>query len=310
MRVALAAIAGAGAAGPFPVVGIFSAPSSSTVPECGGNCEYIAASYIKYVESAGARAIPISYYSTNEEIDAVVDQVNGILFPGGGADIPDAAQRIVDNALHKAEEGGYFPVWGTCLGFEWLVQAVGGKSALQGGFDAENITLPLDFTDAGKASRLYHDAEARQLLASKPVTMNNHQSGIEPTSFASNTKLAGTFDVLSTNKDRKGRSFVSSIEGKTAPIYGAQYHPEKNLFEWGTSQDGTPYEVIQHTPEAVQAAQALINFFINETRKNSNVYDLTQKDRFFEARPTDLDMAPEFVQVYHLFPKRQEALLV
>jgi hypothetical protein len=36
-----------------------------------------------------------------------------------------------------------------------------------------------------------------------------------------------TFRILSTNADREGRVFVSSIEAFSIPIYGTQYHAEK-----------------------------------------------------------------------------------
>lgn len=37
------------------------------------------------------------------------------------------------------------------------------------------------------------------------------------------------FDVLSVNDDKKGRTFVSTIEGKKLPFYGVQWHPEKAM---------------------------------------------------------------------------------
>ena len=37
------------------------------------------------------------------------------------------------------------------------------------------------------------------------------------------------FDVLSTNKDKKGTAFVSTIEAKKYPFYGVQWHPEKAM---------------------------------------------------------------------------------
>jgi gamma-glutamyl hydrolase len=41
--------------------------------------------------------------------------------------------------------------------------------------------------------------------------------------------LSSFFHVLSHNKDRKGKVFISTIEGKKHPIYALQWHPEKNL---------------------------------------------------------------------------------
>lgn len=45
------------------------------------------------------------------------------------------------------------------------------------------------------------------------VTMNNHQSGVTPENFAKDPKLSAFFNLLSTNVDRQGRAFGSSMEG-------------------------------------------------------------------------------------------------
>ena len=44
-------------------------------------------------------------------------------------------------------------------------------------------------------------------------TMNNHVSGVTPQDFANNARLSGFYNALSTNVDRKGKAFISSIEG-------------------------------------------------------------------------------------------------
>jgi gamma-glutamyl hydrolase len=298
------------ASGQFPVVAIMSQPTESNATNCGGTCEYIAASYVKFLELAGARALPVSYYSTAEEIDDIMTQVNGFLFPGGKSDLPAAAQHVVDNALNISSHGGYFPVYGACLGYEWIMMSIGGKDALDASdLDAENMTLPLNFTSDAEDSRLYADAAARKIFAEEPVTLNNHQGGVTPAEFAANERLKSTVRVLSTNMDRKGAEFISSVEGITAPIYAVQYHPEKNIFEWGTYDSGAPYDVINHSPHAVIAAQSLANFFVAETRKNANAYDLSQSRPFFEDLPTDTDKEPKFVEVYYLFPVRGDVLI-
>lgn len=45
------------------------------------------------------------------------------------------------------------------------------------------------------------------------------------------------------------------------PIYGMQWHPEKNPFEWKDSPG------IPHSPSAVRAAYYMADFFINEGKK-------------------------------------------
>ena len=42
------------------------------------------------------------------------------------------------------------------------------------------------------------------------------------------------------------------------PIYGTQWHPEKNSFNWN------PHFVINHGAHAVRVAQYFANFFVNE----------------------------------------------
>src|SRR3989454_7027209 len=90
---------------------------------------YIAASYVKYLESGGARVVPIhidkplSYY-----ID-IFNKTNGILFPGGGSDLlksgyAKSAKILWDLAIDANQRGDYYPLWGTCLGFELMTVLV------------------------------------------------------------------------------------------------------------------------------------------------------------------------------------------
>ena len=126
--------------------------------------------------------------------------------------------------------GDYFPVWGTCLGFEALSCCTAGDlSVLEHDFDSDNITLPLDFTSEVKSSRIFAEAGKALLddFAKQPITMNNHIAGVLPETFERNEKLSAFYRVVSTNVDRAGKRFVSTIEGKKLPIYGSQWHPEK-----------------------------------------------------------------------------------
>jgi len=135
-------------------------------------------------------------------------------------------------------------------------------------FLKENYPIYLNFTENAKTSKLYGNADPKilSILADPktPVTMNNHVDGVEPSTYSSNSKLSSFFNVLSTNVDRKGREFVSGWESKKYPIYGIQWHPEKNPFEWNLQ------ESLPHSPEAVMVAQYMSNFFVSESRKNNH----------------------------------------
>ena len=221
-----------------PVVALFTQPSTSTAGSCGGNCLYLASSYVKYIESAGARVVPVNYYANTTELDAIFDSVNGFFFPGGGSAFPASAQYVYDRIVKANDKGDFMPLWGTCMGFQWLLISQSRNTNIldpkSGVFDSYNLSIPLDLTAEANTSRYFKNASPEQMsiITTENVTMNNHHYGIYPTHFASTQYLASFFSVLSTNKDRQGVEFVSMIEAFDYPIYGSQWHPEKNVFEW------------------------------------------------------------------------------
>ena len=64
--------------------------------------------------------------------------------------------------------------------------------------------------------------------------------------------------LLSSSYDDNGVEYVSTVEHKILPFYGVQWHPEINLFEWS-------YSSIPHTWPAIQAAQYIGNFFVEQS---------------------------------------------
>ena len=97
---------------PAPIIGIFTQPyGDDPLPA------YIAASYVKYLESAGARVVPMFYDAPLENLTAIFKQVNGILFPGGGADLATkntftiAATHLWNLAMQANDAGDVFPLW-------------------------------------------------------------------------------------------------------------------------------------------------------------------------------------------------------
>ena len=129
-----------------PVIGVFTRilqkTKTSVVPPDWYHMQYISASYIKWLESAGARSIAIDADSSEEQIKEIFKQVNGVLFPGSVTsgrrktfttdnkeeeiDRPtntsqNAARLLWDLAKQANDEGEVFPIWGTCLGFEWML---------------------------------------------------------------------------------------------------------------------------------------------------------------------------------------------
>lgn len=292
-----------------PVIGILSQPYKSST---GDDDKYIiAASYAKWLESAGARTILIPYDADDDLVDDIFSQVNGVLFTGGSSDIPNAAKRLwylVKEANLKNNE--FFPVWGTCLGFEYMImmESDHGELAMESEFDSHNISYPLYGV---RPVGLYSDPKIYSTAIHRNITMNNHDLGVSPARFAADRKLGGLFQMTSFNFDRTGRPFVSTMEPVDPdifPVYGVQYHPEKNTFEYATYPDtNIPYEAIDHTQEGIAFSLYLAQFFVSLTRRNLRLgkHQYTKPYQYPLLSTYQIRSGIKFQQFY-VFPAAQE----
>jgi len=140
-----------------PVIGVLSQPLPN------GKAAIIAASYVKFVESGGGRVVPVHFGASDEELEFYFQSINGVLFPGGNADLsPEktfykAEKFFLTKAIEAFDSGDYFPVWGTCLGFESLLQMVSGNSSLIKSFPIQDRNTPhkLSFCQPAIQSRMF-----------------------------------------------------------------------------------------------------------------------------------------------------------
>ena len=289
-----------------PVVAIMTQPWS-------GGGGFLPASYVKWVEMAGALAIPLLYSASDHEVDSIFQQVNGVLLPGGDAAISRAARRVMRLATEANRRGDVFPVWGTCNGFEWMMQASARDDrVLTDGFVSFNISWPLNLTAAARSSRLLEPATTLPIpftqpittlfeaMSSRALTFNSHHMGVSPANFERST-LKDMFQVLATNVDERGRPFISLVEAKSLPFWGSQFHPEKNIFEMGSLASGAPFEMISHANAAIFMSQYLANFFVEQCRESNHRFvSATQlKGRLFYQATAHTWDSPLFVQSYY-----------
>ena len=278
-----------------PVIGVYDQKNRTE--------EYteIVPSYVKWIDTAGGRVVPIPFYVSKKESESLISALNGLLFPGGSGQLPDQAKYLYQLALKINQQGQYFPVWGTCLGFEWLLECNFGQ--LDHGFDSVNISIPASLTFEGKEnSRIFKNASPGiiHILSTQPVCFNHHSKGITPENFYSTVSLRTFFHALCISQDRKGQSFVSMIESQQFPIYGTQWHPEKNAYEFGRYPDGKSYEQISHSADARNVSQYLANFFVDECRKSNHHFRSEPEEDIaliYNYLPTKT--GPEFEQTYY-----------
>jgi len=284
-----------------PIIGILTQPTDGPLTQFGSS--YIAASYVKYIEGGGGRAVPVFHNSTTEELDYIFDSINGILFPGGGANIDNtplylSAQYMYNKALDAFDNGDYFPVVGHCMGFEILCTITSQNFSILTGFDSENISMPLYLDADATSSRWLGNAPADiiTILTTQPVTLNNHMWGLSPESYAASDNLNTFYNVLSHNYDRENKEFISLMEGIKYPVYGAQWHAEKPQYEWNPTED------INHSPDAIETMQYFADFFVDEARKSNHAfpsYDQELKALIYNYNPIYTEqIEPDFLQVY------------
>nr|XP_057916392.1 gamma-glutamyl hydrolase-like [Doryrhamphus excisus] len=280
-----------------PIIGILAQDLFTPVEN---QTSYIAASYVKFLESAGARVVPIMINQTDEEYRRLFNSINGVLYPGGAASIfssgyQRSAKFFYEMAIEANKRGDYFPIWGTCLGFEQLLLLTNGVSLLTE-TDTRGVSLPLSFTQEAKDSRMFQGfpAELMDALALEPLTENSHRWSLAVEAFNATQALKTFYKVLSTNTDGK-TDFLSTIEAFHYPIYGTQWHPEKNAFEWRK-----PY--IAHSPSAVQVTFFMAEFFVGEARKNYHSFaseDAEAQALVYNFSPVKTHKTSAFEQVYY-----------
>ncbi|CAI9088839.1 OLC1v1023282C1 [Oldenlandia corymbosa var. corymbosa] len=224
-----------------PVIGILSHPGDGASGRLSNdtNASYIAASYVKFVESAGARVIPLIYNEPPQLLEKKLNLVNGVLFTGGWAKTGlyfSTVQTVFKKVLEKNDAGDHFPVIAICLGFELLTMIISQNQSILEQFSAADQAATLQFianTNLNGTVFQRFPPDLLQKLSTDCIVMQNHHV------------------------------YVSTVMGQHYPVTGFQWHPGKNAFEWGLS-------TIPHSEDAVRVTQHVANFFVSEARKSSN----------------------------------------
>ena len=303
-----------------PIIGILTLPSIEGLP---ANHSFLPASYVKWIESAGARVAPLRFDAPRTELAALAASLNGVVFTGGSNDIFDPVTgaptpyfesalflyNIAMGAPAKAGAGGdpgnSLRLWGTCLGFELVSAFACGATTndtFLGHFDAENLTLPLDFTAAALTSRLFGGAPASVMadLRTLPITMNEHTRGVTPASVANAARCSG-LTVLATSTDRHGAQFVSALEfAGSASVFATQFHPERPAFEWFTDR------AVPHSAAAVGAMAYLANAFVAQARARApKPFASPQAEQdalIYSWQVQDTRVASDYYEQTYIFP--------
>lgn len=252
------------------VVGILTVPLSPTkkyFKVCGDG--YIASSHIDWLERCGFKILAIPYDTLKHTY--YFDNINALYLPSGGAfastqeEYYNCCKTFINLAMKSNNLGKYFPIWGGCMGMQQMMIMADGFDDLNflENFDSfKNLMLPLNISPKSHTeSRIMKylnntNKEFVNKLEKTKCTLNNHMLGLTPDKFYKSKQLSSLYRIVSTNEDRGGKTFVSTIEGRRYPFYGVQWHPER-----GNDMDH------------------LAKYFYSESKKNTNVCSILDEQK-------------------------------
>eukprot|EP00933_Yihiella_yeosuensis_P079890 TRINITY_DN932_c0_g2_i1.p1 TRINITY_DN932_c0_g2~~TRINITY_DN932_c0_g2_i1.p1 ORF type:complete len:427 (+),score=42.61 TRINITY_DN932_c0_g2_i1:178-1458(+) len=237
--------------------------------------------YVQWLEAGDADVVPLPYELPDADMTKLLSQVNGVLIPGGHNHFyrdgsltswGRSAMHIWNYVVASHHQGKPLPLWGTCLGFEFLHYAAAREVwvPFQPHFDTKNVSLKERFRPYATGSRLMNGncaaADLQSTLASEPVAYHTHVTGVKPGDYDDYEGMRSTFNIVSTSHGPDGHEFVSMVEGKDGlPVYGTQWHPEKTEFLSSTIGKVQP-------PEAIAITRYFSHFFVEEARRNHNQF--------------------------------------
>lgn len=90
----------------------------------------------------------------------------------------------------------------------------------------------------------------------------NHIYAVSTTYHQNNQIFRDFWNIVSTSTSSYNEVFISGAESKEYPIYGVQFHPEKNLYEWTVNAD--------RSDNGAEVVQILSNKFVEKARASKN----------------------------------------
>ncbi|XP_065204851.1 gamma-glutamyl hydrolase-like [Planococcus citri] len=234
---------------------------------------FIAASYVKAVESSGARVVPVVINKPESYYRNILNSVNGLVLPGGatfpgdGNPYYDSVKMVYKIAKEMNENGTTFPILGVCLGYEFMLIVANNDNNILKRCNVTHENLPIKFHSPYFQSTLFSRLSTRQAhtLQYLNSTVNFHRWCAHVTDF-DNSNLNQDWRITSTSTSLNNTEFIASVEHKKYPFFAIQFHPEKVSFEWN------PDHNIPHSEPIVLANRYFYDQLIYHAKKNFNKF--------------------------------------
>lgn len=149
---------------------------------------FVYSNYATFLETAGAQVVPLLFGEDWETTKYKIDHLNGILFPGGDSkdNYHEWAHQIYDYVKTKNDAGEFYPLWGTCQGFQEFASYESKKGrGIIGDFPSDHVSLSGRFLKPPAETFLYSffTEEEQRAMESEPVFYNNHNWALDLNEF-------------------------------------------------------------------------------------------------------------------------------
>jgi gamma-glutamyl hydrolase len=238
------------------MIGIITSPNKYNT-ECADL--YLYTSYINWVEMAEEHAIIIPYNISIDKLTLLLKRLNGIIWVGGEIPNKHYTQKQEDDltntlfycykyAISETDKGNYYPIWATCLGFDILLMFIKNKSTIISSIKPYPLhgNYPFIFTNKHSKIKKWFSPKLRKLMETNNCVFYNNNYG--------NDIILEDKIIIVSMHDK----VINCIEFKDYPFYGVQFHPEQ-----------------PKTDLAIKVSNEFINFFVNECKKNKNVWKIS-----------------------------------
>lgn len=107
-----------------------------------------------------------------------------MLFPGGAGNYREIGSYIYDSIVDFNDAGTWYPLWGTCLGYENMARFASDSGNPLSDQVSINNSLTLDFLVDPATTTMFGDLEDASPFSKEAMTFNHHNYGLSVDIFS------------------------------------------------------------------------------------------------------------------------------